>query len=1031
MIQSQPFTHILRNSARAVAAALATVALLAGPSRALAAELTWTNNNSDVWTSLTAWQTNLVDAYTNSASTNFYLGCVPDVNTIPSGHATNLVVCGAGGGGGFPAFADTAHFTNSSTYTVTINVTTNVSSVIFSNTAGVVTMGAGVNTLTVTGTFVVADGGATSTLYWSSGTLNMGIPGNSSLGHFDVAGNNTNSLAYFAVTNGTVGLGPLTQIGRSGAASFGTFVISGPGLVTNPVGETGSIQVRGDINQASQMIITNGGKLFINPPNGGVGFETFSNSTVLVSDPNSLLYVQYTTKDYALAIGNGSSVNFNTAPGCPMTVSNGATVHADGTITFGHGASWCTGVVVGAGSQLTAGSLLNINPSVNSTSGAVIVGSTSGANNALYVYNGGYISAAGTLEVPDTQSASNAFYMGGPGAMSTGIVVVAKMNSGAWTSLIQITNALFNCSEMSIEGTGTAVNALNVLAGGTLIISNQYLIDQLPLSTGEIETNVLEIGATGTITGNNSLMINGGTVSVVSGTNAFEMHIGGGSYSYSGSSMIITNGGKLLSELGTIGPGSSYNTGVVVGVGSVWSNWTSYAVTTNRIVIGGGPTNSTSGYNYLGVLSGAGLYNNGQLSIGVTNPAPFNTAVFGGVGPLSTIVNTYNIDIGEEGQTYGNTLVVSNATVTCGGLNVGGPGATNNLLSFSGGTITVNGNMTVMATNTVTFAAGVLSAGSMYCDPTANGGNAFVVGDGVHAAIYAMNPYDTGYHTFGSGLMITNDATLEGNGTLVSNVTVLGTFSPGFGAGGSVYVSNNLAFGTLATLDYDLGTLSDSATVSGALTLNGSINVANSGGLASGNYVIFTYGSLVNNGLIVNSMPPGFSVTVSNNAAANQILLVVTGTSTPFGAWQTEYFSSGSLNSQAGGSVDRYGTGMSNTNKFMTGFAGNLPSAYLHIISTVKSSGNINVTYLGASGDTNYLPGVQWRTNVLEYTTGTANGSFVNSSWTPTGQTNVLGVGLTYDNSGGTGAGTKTNMTDVGGASATPSRYYRVRVLLP
>jgi len=67
----------------------------------------------------------------------------------------------------------------------------------------------------------------------------------------------------------------------------------------------------------------------------------------------------------------------------------------------------------------------------------------------------------------------------------------------------------------------------------------------------------------------------------------------------------------------------------------------------------------------------------------------------------------------------------------------------------------------------------------------------------------------------------------------------------------------------------------------------------------------------------------------------------------------------------------------------------------------------------------------------LDFTTGDASGNYTNGSWQDTGQTNILGVGLTYDGSGGTGLGTVTNMTDVGGAANGPSRYYRVRVLLP
>jgi hypothetical protein len=63
------------------------------------------------------------------------------------------------------------------------------------------------------------------------------------------------------------------------------------------------------------------------------------------------------------------------------------------------------------------------------------------------------------------------------------------------------------------------------------------------------------------------------------------------------------------------------------------------------------------------------------------------------------------------------------------------------------------------------------------------------------------------------------------------------------------------------------------------------------------------------------------------------------------------------------------------------------------------------------------------RTNVLDYTTGDANGNYTNGGWQDTGQTNIL--------SGGNGSGIVTNMTDAGIPSTPTNRYYRVRVLLP
>jgi hypothetical protein len=115
---------------------------------------------------------------------------------------------------------------------------------------------------------------------------------------------------------------------------------------------------------------------------------------------------------------------------------------------------------------------------------------------------------------------------------------------------------------------------------------------------------------------------------------------------------------------------------------------------------------------------------------------------------------------------------------------------------------------------------------------------------------------------------------------------------------------------------------------------------------------------------------------------------------------------------------------MSNTNKFMAGFGTN-KMASLHIISVAKAnSTNIVVTFLGANGDNSYSPGVFSRTNRLEYTTGKPNGSYSNNFAQVPGVADVV-------LSGGSGTGAVTSVTDVGGATSSTTRYYRVRVLLP
>jgi len=143
----------------------------------------------------------------------------------------------------------------------------------------------------------------------------------------------------------------------------------------------------------------------------------------------------------------------------------------------------------------------------------------------------------------------------------------------------------------------------------------------------------------------------------------------------------------------------------------------------------------------------------------------------------------------------------------------------------------------------------------------------------------------------------------------------------------------------------------------------------------------------------------------------------------PFAWWQQYYF--GCTNcAQAQPNADPYGKGMSNTNQFLAGFNPTNAAAYLHIISiAATNTTDISLMYLGANGDSTWSPGIALRTNVLDYTPGDASGNYTNGSWQDTGQTNIL--------SSGTGTGIVTNMVDAGGATNTPSRYYRVRVLLP
>jgi hypothetical protein len=957
--------------------------LLATAPRGLAVTMTWTNGN-DVWNSTTAWTTNQSSGQDPTDPGLSNVTCI-------AGAVTNVTATCVGGTGGFPSTADTARFTNDTSYTVNVSAPTTVGFITFSNTAGAVTLNAGSSSLSITGRFRIADGGATSTVVWAGGTLSAA---NSSL-TTQIGSANSNSVGVLIVTNGTVittgnvSLGtPLTSVGK--------LIISGPGVVTNAIGQQlASPYVFRARTPGSEIIITNGGKLFWA---GEVRVE--SNSLMLVSDTNSLLYcTNNPVVSSALACGDLEG------PGCKMIISNGATVFADGTISIGRNSgSSNTGIVVGAGSKLISSAIGNF---------VIGVGSATARDNSLTVYDGGYVECGGPFfSVPGGTVTNASFYMGGAGAISTGLAVAVRGNSQGLNSLIVVTNAVFTCTKMSVQGSGS--NALAVLSKGTLNVT----------AFSTFETNGLSVAAV-----SGALTINAGTINAVSGTNALGVTIGGNG-TLTGNSLTITNGGKLLSELGTIGPNSSLNTGVVTGVGSIWSNYTAGAsfVNSNSLIVGGGTTASGS-RNYLAVQNGATLVNNGSLQIGNSGSSTLNSVLFGGPGAPAVIINSGMVNVGGGSGTSGNSLTISNASLNCDTLNVGGAGTNrvNNTLVFNGGTISAN-YVRVRLSNTVVFTAGTLSAGGLDIDPGANNSNVFVVGDGTSAAYYDMAAGGTGYHGFSNGgLVVTNGASLRGSGTLTGTMTVLGTFVPGFAnAVGSIFTSNSLTFGSSAVLNYDLGTVSDTATINGNLALGNSIvNVTDSGGFGAGTYVLLTHTNTVtapSGTLTVGTLPAGFTATVSNDVPTARVLLVVSaiGGGDPYATWLTHY---GLTGGNALGTADPDADGMSNTNEFLAGFNPTSNAAYLHVISVVKSGNNMNITYLGANGDSTYSGGPASRTNVLEFTTGTVNGSYSTNNFASTGQTNIL--------SGGTGAGVVTNMVDSGGATNAPSRYYRVRVLVP
>jgi polygalacturonase len=232
--------------------------------------------------------------------------------------------------------------------------------------------------------------------------------------------------------------------------------------------------------------------------------------------------------------------------------------------------------------------------------------------------------------------------------------------------------------------------------------------------------------------------------------------------------------------------------------------------------------------------------------------------------------------------------------------------------------------------------------------------------------------------------------------------------------GSTLTVNNNLNLGAASTLDFALGATAAEIVVPGSLVLNGTLNIADAGGLTAATYTLFTYGgTLTYNGLAIGTTPTtNFTYAISTNISG-QVNLVVTSTAPPldpFAAWQLQYF--GCTNPvncpPAAANADPYGKGMSNTNQFLAGLNPTNPASLFKIISTARNTTDVVIVWKTAC----------LRTNAVQVTTGNVNGSY------STNFVDISGPIIIPGNGDAT-----TNYVDNGGATNTPSRYYRVRLV--
>ena len=551
---------------------------------------------------------------------------------------------------------------------------------------------------------------------------------------------------------------------------------------------------------ASRLVISNGA--VVANAAGIIGARTTSVSNeVIVTGAGSLW-----TNSGNLTLGHlfepGGSAN-------RLLITEGARVVS----RFGH---------VGAGS--TGGTNLAIVTGSNSTwSNALnmIVGHTTDANR-LVVSNGGIVISLQGVIGQISGSQNNEALITGPGSrwiMSSDMTIGP---AGAGNRLI-VTNGgfvavgsnLFLGNSFSAAGTNRVV-----VHGGTLLVTNPAAIYAVRGGTNQLNSGLIDAGQLWMTNSQATFEFNGGLLvtrgAFISNNTPFsigrtgvtpaiwDMRAGPINHFIAGSILIgsnssfnqllITNGTTLTNRgNGFFGftSGSRSNTAILSGPGSRWLIETDLHL------------GSTGAVNRLVVSNGAVLACE-LAPIGLDPSSSNNEAVVTGPGSLwqnfLTVVGS---------RSAGNRFTVSNAaTVLLNGLTLGAtPTATNNRIVIQGGSVTITN---VISTSLCDLRRGtnVLNAGLMQVDRLFltnalsrfefNGGalvtknttntnsRVFVVGNGNTSATLQLA--GSGSHFFDTGLTISSNAILSGNGTIFGIVTVQtgGTLSPGQSIGNSL-----------------------------------------------------------------------------------------------------------------------------------------------------------------------------------------------------------------------------------------------------
>jgi uncharacterized repeat protein (TIGR01451 family) len=688
-----------------------------------------------------------------------------------------------------------------------------------------------VSKLTLEATGVI-DGGGTLILsgasLWDSGTMgSAAAPG----GITQINSGSTLTMSNFGLSQ------TLTQgreLRNSGTVNYygggSPLTMSAAGKITNNA--VFNLASDANINLSGSATIDNNGTL---TKNGGTG-----NST-LFPVLNNAGTVSVTTGTLAFAGGGTNSGSFNvTAPGNLAFSSGTNSISGGGSISG-------TGTLTVAGATVTAGVPVNVG--------------------ALHI-------TGGTLTLNASGSAVSAFAMSAGSLGGSGTLTLT--NGGTWTGGTR-------------SGSGTTINP----AAKTLNIPTPVTLNSTLQNDGTISVNGNMAGS-GTIANNGTLntganitigptVNNGGQVS----TSALLSLAGNGSHSgtftASGPLGVIDFSGGTQTISGAFaGTGKFRFSGAAATVNGAWSGM---AIE----VTGGSVALNTSGTLPALNLSGGTLAGSGALT--VTGASTWSGGTISGNGALTFDAGATVTMPGTNATTLARPLLNSgtiNFTAASSAMLIDNVPITNNgtfdiqssqVIMVTAGTPPFMNNGTLKKSSgagMMQFAAPVMNSGVVEIDAgTLNVSGTFAQSAGTTDVRPGA--------TLQTATLALNGGSLIGNGTVAGTVDNHAIVAPG-ASPGTLTISGDYVQASNGVLNIQIGgtapgTQYDRLTVSGSVTLGGTLNISaiNSFIPAAGNgFQILTFGTPSNSTTFafINGLDYGSGLALVPTYGANNLQLI-------------------------------------------------------------------------------------------------------------------------------------------------------------